>query len=63
MPLRWSDVAEDLQILNYTIENAPLLMEEMGNDPMAPVLVLKPDLGAALSNLSELMRSEDQGER
>lgn len=55
MPLRWSDVNDDLQILNYTIENAPSHMRALENDPMAPVLATKPDLGAALTRLGELM--------
>ncbi len=53
MPLRWSEVTKRLDISRYTIRTAVKRMEKLGEDPMRPVLELKPDLPAVLERLAE----------
>jgi len=52
-PLRWSEVGPKLDLRDYTIRTLPQRMKELGQDPLRPVLELKPDLNAALARLSE----------
>jgi bifunctional non-homologous end joining protein LigD len=50
MPLEWSEVVPGLTARTFTLRNAIARLEAKGA-PMAPVLTLKVDLGAALSKL------------
>jgi len=51
-PLRWEEVGETLTIEQHTIRTVPERMEALGEDPLAPVLELEPDLLGALERLS-----------
>lgn len=51
MPLRWDEVVAGLSPRRWTIRDAIARLEQ-GGDPLAPVLTLAPDLGAALAALS-----------
>jgi bifunctional non-homologous end joining protein LigD len=53
MPLRWSEVNEDLVIRGFTIANALERMRKLQRDPLREVLELKPDLPAALERLGQ----------
>ena len=57
-PLDWSEVNQKLQPRQYTIKNVVKRMKSMGDDPMRPVLELKPDLQAALSKLGQRLTSK-----
>jgi bifunctional non-homologous end joining protein LigD len=52
-PLRWSEVTKRLHPRAFTIDDLPARMRRLGEDPMAGVLDSKPDLAAALGELSE----------
>jgi hypothetical protein len=41
----------------YHLKNALARMRRLGEDPMAEVLSLKPDLAASLESLAAIMRS------
>jgi bifunctional non-homologous end joining protein LigD len=58
MPLRWREVNARLDIGRYTIKNAAQRMKRLGDDPLRPVLQLKPDLAVALTRLKERMTWE-----
>jgi bifunctional non-homologous end joining protein LigD len=51
MPLRWSEVTPKLDIRKFTIKTAPARMQRRKEDPLLPVLDLKPDLVQALEQL------------
>ena len=51
MPLDWKEVTPKLDIAKFTIKTAPSRMEKLGEDPLLPVLVLKPDLVTVLEGL------------
>jgi bifunctional non-homologous end joining protein LigD len=51
MPLLWSEVTTDLGPRDFTLMDAPARMEELGDDPLRPVLDLEPDLLGALERL------------
>jgi bifunctional non-homologous end joining protein LigD len=51
MPLRWSEVNARLNPASFTIETAPARMKRLREDPLAPVLQLRPDLPRALALL------------
>ncbi len=51
MPLKWSEVTPKLDIRKFTIETAPVRMKQLKDDPLRPVLELKPDLVRALEQL------------
>ena len=51
VPLVWREVNRRLDIRRHTIKSAPERMRKLGADPLAEVLELSPDLGAALDRL------------
>ncbi len=54
MPLTWDEVVPGLDPGRFTIRNALARMEARGDDPVRPVLDLRPDLVAALDKLQGL---------
>ena len=55
-PLRWTEVNARLDPKNYTIKTLPARMRRAKDDPLAPVLALKPDIHSALARLTERLR-------
>jgi bifunctional non-homologous end joining protein LigD len=53
VPLAWREVTKKLDIRRHTIRTVPERMRKLGVDPLAPVLELAPDLGAALERLMQ----------
>jgi bifunctional non-homologous end joining protein LigD len=53
VPLRWREVTARLDIRAHTIRTVPERMRKLKTDPLAEVLELSPDLGAALERLME----------
>ncbi len=55
MPLDWGEVGPDLDRLrfSFTIKTGVARMEELGRDPVLPVLEERPDLGRVLERLGE----------
>ncbi len=51
VPLAWREVNRKLDIRRHTIQSVPERMRKLGTDPLAEVLELSPDLGAALERL------------
>ena len=58
VPLEWREVTRELDIRRYTIKTVPERMRKLKTDPLAEVLELSPDLGAALERLMEELRAE-----
>jgi len=56
VPLSWREVNRKLDIRRHTIKTVPERMRKLGSDPLAEVLELSPDLGAALERLMEELR-------
>ena len=52
MPLRWSEVNGKLDPRKFTLKTAPARMKKLREDPLTPVLGMKPDLEAALGRLA-----------
>jgi bifunctional non-homologous end joining protein LigD len=52
MPLTWDEVNESLDPKTFTIRNAMERMEELGADPVLPVLADKPDLAVVLQRVA-----------
>ena len=50
-PLEWAEVNDGLAIADYNITTVPERMAKLRNDPMAPLLSLKPDLRRSLDAL------------
>lgn len=53
MPIEWRELTAKLDNRKFTIANALKRMPKLGDDPVAPVLTLKPDLVAVLERLHE----------
>lgn len=51
-PLKWSEVNGKLDPGRFTLKSAPARMKRLGEDPLAKVLTLRPDLQAALQKLA-----------
>jgi bifunctional non-homologous end joining protein LigD len=56
-PLRWGEVNSRLDPRRFTIRSLPARMRRLGEDPLQPVLTLRPDLVAALARLKERMET------
>ncbi|MEZ0336249.1 MAG: DNA ligase, partial [Gemmatimonadales bacterium] len=56
VPLSWREVNRKLDIRQHTIRTVPERMRQLGSDPLAEVLELSPDLGAALDQLMKELR-------
>jgi bifunctional non-homologous end joining protein LigD len=52
VPLRWSEVNDQLDIRSFTIGNVLARMRKLKRDPLREVLELQPDLAGALERLS-----------
>ncbi len=52
MPLEWKEVNGKLDMSKFTIRTMPKRMEKLGEDPMRPVMTLRPDLAGALGRLA-----------
>ena len=55
MPLRWSEVNARLDPARFTVRSAQARLRRLGEDPLRPVLTLRPDLLGALERLRELL--------
>jgi bifunctional non-homologous end joining protein LigD len=55
-PLEWREVTPKLDIRAFTIRTVPKRLGKMKRDPMAAVLTVSPDLGAALAALGKAAR-------
>ena len=55
-PLRWKELGPKLDPTSYTLKSLPARMKKLGEDPLAEVLTLKPDVPAALARLGKLLR-------
>jgi len=58
MPLRWSEVNDDLDIRRFTIKNAAQRLRRLKEDPLRGVLTGAPDLAAVLGRLGERANQE-----
>ena len=58
MPILWKEVNDALDPRNYTIRSALERMEQLGADPVRPVLDDMPDLGAVLARLSAALSGQ-----
>jgi bifunctional non-homologous end joining protein LigD len=56
-PLDWGEVGPDLDPRVFTLRSVPERLGARGDDPLLPVLTLKPDLGAALARLASRLRA------
>jgi bifunctional non-homologous end joining protein LigD len=52
-PIPWSEAGPGLDPKAFTIRSLPARMERLGEDPLATLLQLKPDLPGALASLAE----------
>jgi bifunctional non-homologous end joining protein LigD len=54
--LKWSEVDGKLDPKKFTLKTLPARMKRLKDDPLAPVLTLKPDLQSALAKLAGRLR-------
>lgn len=59
MPLEWREVNKKLDISKHTIVTAAKRMEKLGQDPVRPVLSVRPDLAAVLERLMSKLASSE----
>jgi bifunctional non-homologous end joining protein LigD len=57
-PLAWREVNRKLDLKRHTLKTVPERMKKLKVDPLAEVLDLVPDLGAALRRLTDQLRRE-----
>jgi bifunctional non-homologous end joining protein LigD len=55
-PLTWGEVDRKLDLRDFDLKTVPSRIEEMGEDPLAPIFKLKADLAAVLERLEEEIR-------
>jgi bifunctional non-homologous end joining protein LigD len=55
-PLQWSEVNESLDVRAFNLETLPARIRILKDDPLLPVLDLRPDLGRSLELLAERLR-------
>ena len=58
MPLRWDEVEPGLEPGRFTIQTARARLEQLGDDPVRPVLDRRPDLLNALARLDRRLREQ-----
>lgn len=56
-PLHWREVTKSLDIHRFTIRSVPRRLAQMKEDPLIPVLELRPDLAAALGRLARYLNN------
>jgi bifunctional non-homologous end joining protein LigD len=54
-PLSWSEVSSKLDVRRHNLRTVPKRLEKLSEDPLLPVLDLRPDLMTALGRLAELI--------
>ena len=54
-PLRWREVTDNLDPARFTIRSMPRRLAAMKDDPLAPVLVERPDIAGGLGRLAALL--------
>jgi bifunctional non-homologous end joining protein LigD len=59
MPLTWREVNQKLQIAQHTIVTAPQRLARLKQDPVSPVLSVRPDLPAVLERLMTRLASSE----
>lgn len=55
-PLRWSEVNESLDIRAFNLETLPARIRRLEDDPLLPVLEVRPDLERSLELLAKRLR-------
>jgi bifunctional non-homologous end joining protein LigD len=61
MPLEWTEVNQKLDVSKFNLKTALARMEKLGEDPVRPVLTVKPDLGAILERLAAREDNSSKG--